>query len=475
MHTHSLTLAHTYTHTHFHTLTHSLTYSLTHTHSLTHPLRVLAGRQGGKDGSRRAFAAANVPFPDGTPLATSVDELVHEIAALLVRHPGTQRVVVKLNEGFSGEGNAVLHVGAITSNSDLISRQLPDSSTSSTSSTTSSSCADGPTRRTASLPKSTRAAVTAERPCIGKSHQQEQPHHQQYQQHVATSPREDGSVSPALCAAVLAALRNDDPANPNHTMAFCSSAERWQTYRSKIAVFGAIAELFVENAATSPSVQCVIDSEGAVEVLSTHEQVLQGQVYKGCMFPARREYGRKLVTYGKRVAEFLAEQGVVDNLGIDFLCVPKGDGEWEVWALEINLRLCGTTHPFMTLKLLAGGHLDSSTGLYVTQSGKNRFYVASDNFQHEALRTLTAADLLDISREQGLLFDHDKQTGIVFHLLGCLSEWGKIGITAIGDTRQAATDIFEAAKDTLVQVCLSCVCMCVRVCMCACVCVCLCA
>ena len=165
----------------------------------------------------------------------------------------------------------------------------------------------------------------------------------------------------------------------------------------------------------------------------------------------------------------------MDNLGIDFLCVPKGDGEWEVWALEINLRLCGTTHPFMTLKLLAGGHLDSSTGLYVTQSGKNRFYVASDNFQHEALRTLTAADLLDISREQGLLFDHDKQKGIVFHLLGCLSEWGKIGITAIGDTRQAATDIFEAAKDTLVQVCLSCVCMCVRVCMCACVCVCLCA
>ena len=38
---------------------------------------------------------------------------------------------------------------------------------------------------------------------------------------------------------------------------------------------------------------------------------------------------------------------------------------WAVRALEINLRVLGTTHPFLALKFLTGGAFDSKTGLTI--------------------------------------------------------------------------------------------------------------
>ena len=62
---------------------------------------------GGKSGSRRAFREAGIDLPDGVEDLGDVGDLASALAALKARHPSLTRAVMKLNHGFSGEGNAV--------------------------------------------------------------------------------------------------------------------------------------------------------------------------------------------------------------------------------------------------------------------------------------------------------------------------------------------------------------------------------
>ena len=60
---------------------------------------------------------------------------------------------------------------------------------------------------------------------------------------------------------------------------------------------------------------------------------------------------------------------------------PPGGG-WSAYAVEINLREGGTSHPFGTLYLLAGGGCDPTGALYATARGEARCYVATDDLEH---------------------------------------------------------------------------------------------
>ena len=59
-----------------------------------------------KSGGRRLLRTAGVAVPDGAEDLSDAQQLADALAELKHRHPTMQRAVVKLNEGFSGEGNA---------------------------------------------------------------------------------------------------------------------------------------------------------------------------------------------------------------------------------------------------------------------------------------------------------------------------------------------------------------------------------
>lgn len=63
---------------------------------------------GTKSGGREVFRRAGVAMPDGAERLRDMDDVVDAIVALKRRQPQLQRVVIKLEEGFSGEGNAIL-------------------------------------------------------------------------------------------------------------------------------------------------------------------------------------------------------------------------------------------------------------------------------------------------------------------------------------------------------------------------------
>src|SRR2546423_5899459 len=63
---------------------------------------------GTKSGCRKIFMEENVPHPLGYEDLSSKEDVVKAIAQMRARKPSIKQVMVKLNEGVSGEGNAVI-------------------------------------------------------------------------------------------------------------------------------------------------------------------------------------------------------------------------------------------------------------------------------------------------------------------------------------------------------------------------------
>jgi hypothetical protein len=207
----------------------------------------------------------------------------------------------------------------------------------------------------------------------------------------------------------------------------------------------------------SPSAQLQISPAGQVEILSTHDQVLggrHGQKYFGCHFPADPEYAPLLAIESLKVGRRLAREGVIGRCALDFAAARR-DGRWQPYALEVNLRCGGTTHPFFALQVLTDGRYDPLAGEYRTGSGDLKRYVATDHLAGEGYSTLTPDDLLDVVESRGLGWHRETETGIALHMVSALAAAGWIGLTAIGDTLEQARTLYadvNAALDETVQV-----------------------
>ena len=320
---------------------------------------------GSKSYGRKIFRDAGVPTAHGFEHLHDVQEIVETLTALKQAQPNLSRAVIKLNEGFSGEGNAIFSYQGCPSGSSL------------------------------------RSWIAAELP---------------------------------------------------HRIRFEAASETWDSYQQKFHKMGGIVESWIEgHDKRSPSVQCRITPLGKTEIVSTHDQVLggpSGQVFLGCTFPADAEYRLEIQEAGKRIGEILQQQGVIGRFAVDFISVKEADG-WHHYAIEINLRKGGTTHPFLMLQFLTNGIYDVGEGQYFTPMAQPRYYYASDNVHSSAYLGLTPSDLVDLAVLNGLHFNGATQQGVVFHLMGALSEFGKFGAVCIGDTPARAHKLYQKTINTL--------------------------
>src|SRR6185503_6843959 len=79
---------------------------------------------GTKTGSRRIFKKLGIPVPYGIENLQNEDEIAAALCQLKKNNPGLQKAVVKMNDGFSGEGNAIFYYTGIDSdNTEYIIRQ----------------------------------------------------------------------------------------------------------------------------------------------------------------------------------------------------------------------------------------------------------------------------------------------------------------------------------------------------------------
>ena len=227
---------------------------------------------------------------------------------------------------------------------------------------------------------------------------------------------------------------------------FPVAMENFDTFFAKFGRMGGVVEEFLEGEdRASPSAQLLIEPNGKPVLLSTHDQILGGpggQLYFGCRFPARQSYRREIGEAGLRVGDVLSREGVVGRFGIDFVVRPKDAGGWEVFGIEINLRKGGTTHPFLALQFLTGGAVVRESGLFVTPSGHPKYYRSTDNLSSPRYRGLLPEDLIDVLTANGLHYSPITETGVLFHMIGALSQHGKVGLTVIGNSREEAEDLY---------------------------------
>lgn len=313
---------------------------------------------GFKSDSRKLFRDVGVPLPDGFEDLADAPAVADALAELKARNPELRRAVVKLNEGFSGEGNAVFAFQGAPEKQGLsvwTRDRLPD-------------------------------------------------------------------------------------------LAFEARDMTWDAYSAKIQDMGAIVEAYIEgDDKRSPSAQFRIDPLGQLEAISTHDQIMGGksdQIFLGCRFPADESYRLEVQAEGLKAAEALRQKGVLGRFGVDFISVRDG-GRWRHYAIEVNLRKGGTTHPFLMLQFLTDGSYDPATGLYHTPAGQPRYYYASDNLEDPNYRGLTPDDLIDIAVLNDLHLHGAMQQGVVFHLLGALCEFGKLGVVCVADTPDRARALYE--------------------------------
>jgi hypothetical protein len=239
-------------------------------------------------------------------------------------------------------------------------------------------------------------------------------------------------------------------------MSFESAAVTFDSYASDLVERGGVVEERIAgDEFRSPSVQMRVTPLGVLEVLSTHDQLLggpSGQSYLGCRFPGDPAYAAAITREAVKVGERLAQEGVIGRFAVDFVAVRSG-GEWDPYAIELNLRKGGTTHPFLTLQFLTDGVYDPETAVFTAPSGREKCFVASDHVESPLYRTLTPDDLFDIAVRHGLHFDQPRQTGVVFHMMSALGEHGRTGLTAVGDSHEEADSLYERVVTVLDEEC----------------------
>jgi hypothetical protein len=207
---------------------------------------------------------------------------------------------------------------------------------------------------------------------------------------------------------------------------------------------GAVVEELITGEIRSPSVQMRILPDGAPVVISTHDQVLGGelgQTYVGGQFPADPQYAPMIVDEARKVGDYLAAEGVVGRFGVDFVVARRATG-WVPYAVEINLREGGTSHPYGALWLLTGGSLDERKVCFTTPSGQVKHYFATDWLIAPDYAAIGLNVFLEASSAAGLDWNPGSQTGAIYFMLRGLEDRGWIGVVTIGNSADNAHEIY---------------------------------
>ena len=325
---------------------------------------------GTKTGCRRLFAEEGVRHPIGIEDLHTFDELVDATVRLRKERPTVTEVIVKLNEGVSGEGNALVDLRSL------------------------SAAGDGG------------GAGRHRRPAAGDA------------------VRTAGHALRRVRQQARRAWGNRRGAHLGRRVAQPERAVARHAWWRAWSCCPPTTSCSAGRAARSTS------AAGSRPISPT----------LGPSAPTQRPIGARL-----------AREGVLGRFAIDFVVVKDTAGEWTQYAIELNLRKGGTTHPFLTLQFLTDGRYGGTTGLFLTPAGREKHLVATDHLESPLLRGLSLDDLFDIVARHGLHFDQARQSGVVFHMISCITEHGRVGLTAVGDTPAQADEIYRRAERILLD------------------------
>jgi hypothetical protein len=245
-----------------------------------------------------------------------------------------------------------------------------------------------------------------------------------------------------------------DPASLRRALSLAVPADPAETVEACLASLkrgGTVVEELLEGDVRAASGQVRVNPRGEVILTSSHDEIRGGPLglfSRGCAFPADDRWRAAVQGASLHVARALAARGLVSRLSVEFLVVRHAGG-LRVLGSEINLGVGGSTHPLLAVRFLSGGSLDPATGLFHAPSGRAKFYRATDDLCSPDYRGLSPIDLIEVLTLNHLNYSAQSETGVLCYMLGGISEVGRIGLVAIGESREQAGGIFAQAVATL--------------------------
>jgi hypothetical protein len=121
---------------------------------------------------------------------------------------------------------------------------------------------------------------------------------------------------------------------------------------------------------------------------------------------------------------------------------PRGCGgpsRWNLWWAALPIH--------SALRLLTGGESTSPPGSICRPVWAS--LLATDNLQSPRYRGLLPEDLIEILTINRLGFDQPRESGVLFHLIGAVSQYGKLGLTAVGNSHAEVDELYQRTLSVL--------------------------
>ncbi len=200
----------------------------------------------------------------------------------------------------------------------------------------------------------------------------------------------------------------------------------------------AVFEGWISNVVASPSVQVEVFPDGEYEIVSMHDQLLEGieQWYIGCAYPPSSisdEQSKRLKKDVKIIVDQLSREGYYGFLGLDTIINRDGDIYW----VEANARKTGTFYPKTIAERLNQGSLNDV------------YYVATDliNTALKGAKFKNIKSLLD-----DLLYPiKGEKRGIFLYNVGALKDAGRFDIVCFGESPSDARQLYLKAKSIILE------------------------
>eukprot|EP00899_Mesostigma_viride_P008752 jgi/Mesvir1/17879/Mv12955-RA.1 len=259
----------------------------------------------------------------------------------------------------------------------------------------------------------------------------------------------------------------------------------WRYFRDTMMRRGCIVEACPTMVTGSPSVNLLVEPNGGMRVLNTHEQIFcTAYRFVGASFPQSSVPHAALAAASLAIATACRRRGFWGYLGIDFVAL-KEAGMLRLWAVDLNPRYTLTQASFQMFHFMCGGSFDSSTSLYLipntrkgsvveddsneeelppssplaaqvaakakaSQKKQRRFYVAATHISHPNICNLQYASFFNQCRLEGIVFDMHDKVGTSYNFMDSLS-CGMLGALCMGRSPVEAFRLLATALDFIAR------------------------
>ncbi|MEM1312718.1 MAG: hypothetical protein AAGF07_04620 [Patescibacteria group bacterium] len=204
----------------------------------------------------------------------------------------------------------------------------------------------------------------------------------------------------------------------------------FDTIPQRLEGSGITVENWFEDVIASPSLQFLINSKGETKLLSTHDQILEGEEkwFVGSKYPSvYSDYiNSNVLPQGEKLGKYFFSQGFIGEFGLDIIMTHE-----TYYFVEANIRTLGTTYPREFVKKVNNGTLEGLT--YISKD------VELKNFKNVTFELL-------IKVLETLKYDFRSKSGLLIYNTATIPLIGRFDMVLVGTNSDMVNSLIQEAQ-----------------------------